>query len=259
GIAAATAVTAEWAALTLQSYDVGIRGFDSLWYHLPWAASFAQTGHVAGLRFTDVAYLTQFYPASSELVHGLGIVLLGRDTLSPALNLIWLGLALLAAWCIGRSRGCGPLTLLGAALALATMMMDYSQAGSAANDVVGVFLLLAAAALITNSEERLSPLVPAGLAAGLAIGTKLTLLGPTLALTAGAIAIAPRGRRRAAGGAWLGPLVLAGGFWYLRNLIAVGNPLPWTSFGVLPTPAPPLQQHTGFAFVHYLLDSRAWS
>ena len=125
--------------------------------------------------------------------------------------------------------------------------------------MVGVFLLLAAAALITNSEERLSPLVPAGLAAGLAIGTKLTLLGPTLALTAGAIAIAPRGRRRAAGGAWLGPLVLAGGFWYLRNLIAVGNPLPWTSFGVLPTPAPPLQQHTGFAFVHYLLDSRAWS
>ena len=34
---------AAWGALTIQSYDLGIRGFDSLWYHLPWAASFAQT------------------------------------------------------------------------------------------------------------------------------------------------------------------------------------------------------------------------
>ncbi|MBV9417321.1 MAG: hypothetical protein JO363_20210, partial [Solirubrobacterales bacterium] len=34
-------VIAEWSALSIQSYDVGIRGFDSLWYHLPWAASFA--------------------------------------------------------------------------------------------------------------------------------------------------------------------------------------------------------------------------
>ncbi len=61
-------------------------------------------------------------------------------------------------------------------------------------------------------------------------------------------------------GLWLGPLVLAGGFWYARNLIAVGNPLPWTSFkGVLPTPAAPLQQHTGFSVAHYLTNSHFWS
>ena len=75
---------AEWAALSIQSYDVGIRGFDSLWYHLPWAASFAQSGSITSLRFTDVEYLTPFYPATAELLHGLGIVLLARDTLSPA-------------------------------------------------------------------------------------------------------------------------------------------------------------------------------
>ena len=53
-LAGAGTVLAEWGALSIQSYDVGIRGFDSLWYHLPWAASFAQTGNVASLRFTDV-------------------------------------------------------------------------------------------------------------------------------------------------------------------------------------------------------------
>ena len=106
-VLAAAAVIAEWGALTIQSYDVGIRGFDSLWYHLPWAASFAQTGNIVSLRFTDVEYLTSFYPATAEVLHGLGIVLLGRDTLSPGLNLVWLALTFLAAYCVGRPRGVG--------------------------------------------------------------------------------------------------------------------------------------------------------
>ena len=154
---AGAVVVAEWGALTIQSYDVGIRGFDSLWYHLPWAASFAQTGSITGLRFTDVEYLTPFYPATAEMIHGLGIVLLGRDTLSPGLNLAWLGLALLAAYCIGRPRGVGAGTMLGAALAMATMMVDYSQAGSAANDVVALFFLLAAVALLDARPRAPAP------------------------------------------------------------------------------------------------------
>ncbi len=255
----AAVAAAEWASPTLQSYDVGIRTFDSLWYHLPWAATFAQTGRITPLHFTDVEYLTAFYPATAELLHGLGIVLLGRDTLSPAINVLWLALTLLAAYCIGRPRGLGPVTLLGAALAMSTPMMSYSQAGSAAGDVVGVFLLAAAAALVVNGEGRRAPHVLAAIAAGLAISVKLSLLAPVLALTLGTIAIAPRAGREKAAALWLGPLALAGGFWYVRNLIAVGNPLPWASFGALPTPAPPLQQHTAFSVARYLTDSRVWS
>ena len=259
-VLAGAVVVAEWSALTIQSYDVGIRGFDSLWYHLPWAASFAQTGNVTGLRFTDVEYLTPFYPATAEMVHGLGIVLLGRDTLSPGLNLVWLALTLLAAYCIGRPRGVGAATTIGAALAMGTTMMDYSQAGAAANDVVAVFFLLAAVALLITDVESPAARVLAAIAAGLAVGTKLTVLAPVLALTVGVIVIAPRGRRAGTAGLWLGPLILAGGFWYARNLIAVGNPLPWTSFaGILPTPAPPLQQHTGYSVAHYLTNSHFWS
>ena len=257
---AGATVVAEWGGLTIQSYDVGIRGFDSLWYHLPWAASFAQTGNVTSLRFTDVEYLTPFYPATAEMLHGLGIVLLGRDTLSPGINLVWLGLTLLAAYCIGRPRGVGAATAIGAALAMGTTMMVYSQAGAAANDVVAVFFLLAAVALLVTEPERPAVSVVAAVAAGLAVGTKLTVFAPVFALTVGVIAIAPRGRRLATTGLWLGPLVVAGGFWYLRNLIAVGNPLPWTSFaGILPTPAPPLQQGTGFSVAHYLTSPHFWS
>jgi hypothetical protein len=257
---AGATVIAEWGALTIQSYDVGIRGFDSLWYHLPWAASFAQTGNVASLRFTDVEYLTPFYPATAEMLHGLGIVLLGRDTLSPGLNLVWLALTLLAAYCIGRPRRVGAATTIGAALAMGTTMMDYSQAGAAANDVVAVFFVLAAVALLMTDPDRPAALVLAATAAGLALGTKLTVLAPVLALTVGVVAIAPAGRRLKTAALWLGPLIVAGGFWYARNLIAVGNPLPWTSAGgILPTPAPPLQQHTGYSVAHYLTSSHFWS
>ncbi|MBV9798155.1 MAG: hypothetical protein JO039_08935 [Solirubrobacterales bacterium] len=258
-IVIAGAVAAEWAVPTAQSYDIGVRTFDSLWYHLPWAASFAQTGHITPLRFTDVEYLTAFYPASAELIHGLGIVTFGYDTVSPALNLLWLGLSLLAAWCIGRPRGAGAGTAAGAALALATPMMYFSQAGSAANDIVGVFFLLAAVALLMNGEGEAAPFVLAAISAGLAVSVKLSFLGPVLALTLGALTLAPAGRRLARAGLWLGPLLLAGGFWYARNLVAVGNPLPWTSLRFLPTPAAPLQQGTGFALAHYIGDGRVWS
>ncbi len=173
---------------------------------------------------------------------------------------MWLGLTLFAAYCIGRPREVGAATAIGATLAMGTTMMDYSQAGAAANDVVAVFFLLAAVALLATEPDRPAVRVLAAIAAGLAVGTKLTVLAPVFALTVGVIAIAPRGRRLAATGLWLGPLVVAGGFWYVRNLIAVGNPLPWTSFaGILPTPAPPLQQHTGFSVAHYLTTTHLWS
>jgi hypothetical protein len=48
-------------------------------------------------------------------------------------------------------------------------------------------------------------------------------------------------------------VLVAGGFWYVRNLFAAGNPLPFFGFGFLPTPQPPpLQQHTNYSIVSYL-------
>ena len=165
------------------------------------------------------------------------------------------------SFCSRRTAsGAHAATTIGAALAMGTTMMDYSQAGAAANDVVAVFFLLTAVALLSTDAERPAARVLAAIAAGLAVGTKLTVLAPVFALTVGVIAVAPRGRRIPTAGLWLGPLILAGGFWYARNLIAVGNPLPWTSFaGILPTPAPPLQQHTGYSVAHYLTSSHFWS
>jgi hypothetical protein len=249
-----------WTGRSLQSFEHGITSADSIAYHLPHAASYAQTGQIRAVRYTDYDYLNGLYPATSELFHALGIVLMGNDVLSPGINLIWLALTLLAAWCIGSVRGFGSTSMLAAALVMATPMMVGSNGGTAHNDVLGVFFVTAAVALWMRTADmpandtrayRRGSII-AAIAAGLAVSVKLNLLAPVGALTLAAIALAPSGRRRSAAGWWIGGLVLAGGYWYARNLIAIGNPLPWFSFGVLPTPRPPpLQGGTNYSLATY--------
>ena len=277
---AAAAVFLEWVGPTLTAFDRGILNQDSLWYHLPHAASYAQTGNITGVRFTDVDYLTGFYPATGELVHALGIVLMGTDVLSPAINLIWLLLVLLAAWCIGAPRGLGPATMLAGALVMALPAIVNTNAGSADIDAPGVFLIVAAVALwfaamaragsfseqidspAGRSEQVSAPgvcyagVVLAAIAAGLALSVKLNLAFPVAALTVAVIAAAPAGSRRRVTAAWFAGAVGAGGYWFLRNLLAVGNPLPWYGFGILPGPKPPpLQQHTNYSIASYLTNT----
>lgn len=264
-VAASGVVLVEWSQLTLQSLHQGMLGFDSLYYHMPWAAQFAQSGHITAIHQTDFDYLTGFFPATSELINALAIVLMGNDVLAPVLNLGWLGLALLAGWCIGSPRGLGPATALGVAIAMATPSMFFSVPGSADTDAMGVFCVLATMALWLNLAPRLGgdrsrgalALVPAAAAAGLAVSTKLTVVAPALAITAAALAAGPAGCRRRVAGVWLPTMMITGGFWYLRNLIAVGNPLPFVSFGLLPVPNPgPLQAPNDYAIWDYV---RHWS
>jgi hypothetical protein len=251
------ALLALWLAPTLASYDHGIRELDSLWYHLPWAADFARSHSTTRLNFTDVEYLTTFYPATAELFHGLGIAVLGADTLSPFINLGWLAAALLAAWCVGARRGLGPATMLGAAIVLATPMTRSSQPGTADNDVVATFFVLAAAALLPEDLEPGWQLALAAVAAGLAVGTKLTAVPAVIALTLGVIVAAgpEAGDRRRRTLSWLVPLIVAGGYWYVRNWIAIGTPFPWVRIPGLPLPALPLQANSDLSVAHYLGNS----
>ena len=138
GLAAfATAlVLAPWLGNTRVALDGGMREQDTLWYHMPFAARFAQEGSVVHLHYVGDTS-PSFLPATSELFHAAGIILFGTDFLSPLLSLAWVSLALLGAWCIGRPAGLGPATLTAAALAVSVPIILATQAGSAKNDVVG--------------------------------------------------------------------------------------------------------------------------
>ena len=57
-------------------------------------------------------------------------------------------------------------------------------------------------------------------------------------------------------------MLAAGGYWYLRNLIAVGNPIPYIgSVGPISLPAPvrDFQLRPDFAVVHYWNDTGVWT
>src|SRR3954454_13582038 len=151
GILAAALVVIHWAHPTGQAVDQGMYYQDTTWYHMSFSARFAQTGDVGPLHFTDPLKLAAwFYPQNSELIHGLGIVFLKTDFLSPLINLMWVALCLLAAWCVGRPYAIGGVTMLGAAVVLDSEMLVGSQAGQGPNDVAGLFFLMTALAFLVD-------------------------------------------------------------------------------------------------------------
>jgi hypothetical protein len=70
------------------------------------------------------------------------------------------------------------------------------------------------------------PLFMAGLAAGLGIGTKITLLATIAAFTVGVVILGGRQHWLKALGIWLGGLIITCGFWYGRNFVYALNPFP---------------------------------
>ncbi len=279
--AAVAAVVAGWMVPTLAALAGGMDRADSLWYHMPLATRFALGGNLGAIDFFDPIFFASYYPANSEVWHSLGILAFDRDIVSPLLNLGWLGLGLFSSYCIGRPYGVGPQSLIGGAIALGSQQLVEFQAGEALNDIVGVALILAAVAILVNAwaaagvgrktpavAEKPGPpmfgmaaLAVAGIAAGLAAGTKLSFLAPVIALFVGVVAIAGSGARVRAAATFAIPAFAAGGYWYVRNLIAVGNPIPFTGFGPLdlPTPERSLELRPGFSVFHYATDTRVWS
>jgi hypothetical protein len=278
GVAAVAALvtTVHWAGPVLHSLDVGIYRQDSTWYHLPFAAWFAQTGSVAGLLQTDPLKLAVwYYPLNSELLHSIGMVVLGNDLISPVLNFGWMGVALLAAWCIGRPLGLAAATLLGAAVVVGSDMM-LVQAGNAPSDVVALACLLATIAVLFSGQASAAgagakgrrsplaiapgPLAVAALTAGLAIGAKVTMLVPVGVMTVGLLLAGERGGTGRRAAIWLGGLAATGGLWYLRNLLQAGNPLPWLNAGPLPGPnQEALYPRPAHSIAEYVADRHAWT
>lgn len=276
-LAVASFTVAEWTFPSQLSLDNGMFGGDTTWYHMPFAARFAQEHSIVHLHFTDPLRLAAwFYPQSSELIHGSAIVLFKSDWLSPLINLFWLAIALLAAFCIGRPYRVGPATLVAGAIVLDAGVMIETQPGEGRNDIMGLAFLIAFAAFLINAHQRRAPaegavqdmpeqgaplldkgpLVIAGIAAGLAASVKLTFLIPVLAIGLGVVVFSGRGRRLTT--AWVLGLstFVVGGYWYVRAMIKTGgNPIPTIGFGPLHLPRPdqmPLDPRPRFAVAHYL-------
>jgi hypothetical protein len=129
---------------------------------------------------------------------------------------------------------------------------------------------------VLPSEARLAPngtratavttgaLIVAGLAIGLALGTKLTIAGAAFAMAVGVPFIVPAGMRRRALLLFLGGVAITAGFWFARNIVHSGNPLPWLNeIGPIDLPGPDrgLEGRDPYSVAHYIFvnpDTDLW-
>jgi hypothetical protein len=286
-IAVVAIVTFDWAVTAKHALDSGIFNFDSLWYHMPFSADIAQSHSTTGMHHVETVFVNWFYPQNSELLHAVGILMIGRDTLSLFVNFGWLAVAFLAAYCVGRPYGRGIPAVLAAAILVGCHTLVVREPGAAKNDLMAAALLLAGIAILIEAWNAQAPADPsgefaetsgmrpelrtrvlygwplaaAGLAVGLGAGTKVTVLAMAGALSLVVLVLAPAGKRRRAAGWWFVPALIGGGYWYLRNLIVAGNPVPEvTKLGPISLPHPERLQEgrPNFAISHYATDTGVW-
>ncbi len=256
-IALVALVLAQWAYGLADTLRSGMASYDSIDYHLPIAARFAHTGEILPLHFIlpDTGTFT-FHPADAELINAIGMLGWSRDVLVPYLNFGWLAALLLAGWCFARQRSAAVFSLMATALVLCVPIFAHGQAGTALNDLPALFGLVAAGAILVHGRDDPRAYAVAGLAGGIALGAKLTVLIPIAVLTV-AVPLLHR-RRLAMTGAWLGGLVVTGAFWYVRNLVVAGSPLPAAKLPFFPHAEMPLLEKRGWSVSHYLFDAFAW-
>lgn len=235
-------VVGAWLPGVAHAYRYGIYEPDSTWYHGHFVVRFVQTGWLTRISPVGTDSFVPYHPVNSEMLDALLVLPWHRDIALPLVSLCWLGLLLLAGWCVGSRWDRGPAGLLVTALLASPAVVRLSQPGSLKNDLLATALLVTGVALLMHSERRPAGLFLAGAMLGLAVGTRTNLLSPAAVIVVfGVVAlVAPaRGEARttrwwAAPAAWIGGVVLFGTYWYLRNWVHAGNPLPWLALDVGP-------------------------
>ncbi len=247
-----------------RALHTGPTDLDSLHYHLTQAAQMVQTHNLDHLHQTAASDGTLYYPFNVELLDAIAMLGPRPDIATFGLNLLFGWLALLACWVIGARWRVGAAGVAGGAVVLALPIVAGASSGPGLNDIPGMaFLLAGVACLLIAGLPRagrprpgwLLEIALAGLALGLAAGTKLPLVAPVLLIAIGATVVARGDRIRVAvaiGAAGL----LTGSFWYLRDWVIVGSPQPSLDLrvaghGLTFVPYPEVKPYS-FTVAHYL-------
>jgi hypothetical protein len=251
---AVAVVVVRWLALAGDALASGMKQADTLWYHVPFAARFVQERGFPELRRLGYA-AARWFPFDGHLVHALGILAVDSDALSPFVNLGWAALALAAAHTIGRRHGRAELTTTAAAAVLALPILAATQPGQASTDIPVAALCLTAVALLLSTNLTTGTVAIAGCALGLAVSTKTTAAAFGAVMALGVLGILLTRRQRRAALAWTLTIAGTGTFWFVRNWVVSGNPLPWFD---LPGFDKQVDQD-GPALLRTVFDADAWS
>ncbi len=232
-LGAAAGVWLAWAVWLLRWPALG---YDSVAYHVPEVVAWVHGGRPGAVETILPSLPVGNYPLTNEvlLAWGSGIarsfVVIGLW--APA---AMLQLALASVVGLRALRVPFAVRALAVAALSVTPVVTHFQMNGAYTDLPALAWLVSAGALVAASLRRPLLLAPALVAAGLAVGTKTTVLPLTFVVIGAALWVHRNRLRQLAA-----PLALAaaaalavGGYWYLRNLIDHGSPFwpivsgPW--------------------------------
>jgi hypothetical protein len=239
-------------------------GYDAAAFHLPGVARWIQSGSLWQLDWFVPYQASGAYPSHGDVVQLVAAlpfhaVFLARFAMAP-----FVALMALAIYAGARELGAPrpPAVLCAAAVAGVAAVLASAIHQSLVDAVMlatfgaGVLFLLR-----HRRTRRRADLVLAGLALGIAFGTKwygVAYVPIIVGLWTLERGLAGEWRRALRDAAAVGGLVLlAGGIWLLRNWIEAANPVFPQRVPVLGFDAPsfdPQRAATGFSIVHYLGD-----
>jgi hypothetical protein len=241
---------------------------DMMAFHLPGVAQWIRTGSVWRIHQWTPDWGFGYYPGNGDLLLLSAVLPWRSDFAARLVDAPYFVLLGLAVYALGRElrAPAAPSALFGATLLAVPAVSVIGAQGLPDTSMLAAFAAGCAFLLRHARTGARADLGLAGVGLGLAFGTKwygVTAVLAVLAVWAAVALVRRAGRRGAADGGVLAALVLAtGGFWLLRNLVAVGNPvfpLRVASFGVTIFDAPPdpLRARAGHPLARYLFDGHA--
>lgn len=210
---------------------------DSMSQHLSRAAAWLQHRGVYWIPHPHTQRENEWLP-NGELQLLYTFAFLHRDTVAALVQLVAEGALLLSVAGSARRLGWSRPASLYAALIVATLPQVALQSVTTQNDLLVAAFVGAAAYFVRSGDPH--ELALAGLATGLAVGTKATglLAVPALVLVA-AVSVRPRPRLAAVSVACT-CLALVAAFGYVHNITQTGHPLgtgiPARGYRADPTP-----------------------
>jgi hypothetical protein len=269
-VAVAAVTVGSLAYLRLYGARVPV-AIDALSFHLPDVARWTQQHGFWQIHqfLPDLAHGN--YPNNGDVLSLLAVLPFGDLGLARFVFVPWLVLTGLGVFALGRELGAPRSTAAVFGAAAAGLPIVARSALLGVDPDVVMYATFTTGLLFLVRHRRTgsrAELVLAGAGLGLALGTKwygVSAFAVVLVVWAGARLLARTQRRRVAGdGALLcGVVLLAGGFWLLRNWVLSGNPVfpvkvapgGVTIFGA---PHDVVRARGGFTLAHYAGDTSVW-
>jgi hypothetical protein len=245
---AAAGAFAAWTAWVVKYPALGI---DPLTYHLTESIRWVQEGTPGTVEEVQYEFPSGWYPITNEVfvgwLTGLGSSLAPQVLWTPATAVVFGA----AGW-LGMRRLDVPPAVTGLAIAsLLLIPVTATQLLGPHTDLPAFMWLAVTAALAVCAARAPGLLVPALVAAGLAVGTKTTT-APLALIALLAAGLLSRDRLRPLAAPLTAAALLAavvGLTWYVRNLFAHGSPLwPFLS-GPFGDPVPEIISITDVSFL----------